>query len=279
MAKFVSVSRASRLAGAALLSAIAISAGCSADVNPVAPGAISSNDSFTGSATAARSKPADDGKLAVCHRTQGTNGFVLISIAAVALDAHLAHGDGRPGEHVPGQPDRTFGSGCEVSVSSPTRVTIGFSGLAGNAGAFSTYAESGFTVSVTGPSSFTRDWEVATSYGNPAPFIQFSVPAGSSPTSGAISVSGSSAAFRLASVDLYSSLTPIPYELRGFLNGTAVFTATGTVPNTFGSFQTVINPYAGVLVDSVTIVLTNPAPVCCGNPVGLDNIVLLTAAE
>ena len=279
MADFVSVSRASRLVGAVVLSSIAIS-GCSGDMNPVAPAVNSASGPFVaGSAGALPHRASDNGKLAVCHRTQRTNGFVLISIAAAALDAHLAHGDGRPGESVPGQPDRTFASGCEVSASSSTRVTIGFGGLAGNAGAFSTYAESGFTVSVTGPSSFTRDWEVATSYGNPAPFILFNVPAGSSPTSGAITVSDSGSAFRLASIDLYSSLTPIPYELRGFLNGTAVFTATGTVPNTFGSFQTVVNPYAEVLVDSVTIVLINPAPACCGNPVGLDNIVLLSPAE
>ena len=260
------------LSTAALLGAITISAGCSAGVNPVAPAANSTDGSFVAGSATESNRPANNGKLAICHRTPGTNEFVLISIATAALDAHMGHGDGRPGDPVPGQPGRTLDSGCEVS--SPTRVTVGFGGLDGNACAFSTYTESGYTVSVTGPSSFTRDWEVATLYGNPAPFIQFSVPAGSPATSGAIAVSGSGA-FRLASVDLYSSVTPIPYELRGFLNGTPVYTATGTVPNTFGTFQTVVNPYAEVLVDSVAIVLTNPAPVCCGNPVGLDNIVLL----
>lgn len=131
---------------------------------------------------------------------------------------------------------------------------------------------------MTGPSSFTRDWEAGTWYGNPAPFIRFRVPPGAPQTSGAISVSAGGAAFRLISVDLYSSVTPIPYELRGFLNGMPLFTATGTVPNTFGTFRTVTNPYAEVLVDSVTIVLTNPAmPACCDNPMGLDNIVVLPA--
>jgi hypothetical protein len=120
--------------------------------------------------------------------------------------------------------------------------------------------------------------QVATFYGSPAPFIQFRVPPGGPQTSGAVSVSAGGATFALLSVDVYSSVTPIPYELRGFLNGVPVFTATGTVPNTFGAFRTVSNPYAEVLVDSVTIVLTNPAmPACCGNSMGLDNIVLMSA--
>jgi hypothetical protein len=263
------------LVRSALLTVTAISTGCSADVNPVAPGGSPAPGSLvSGSSTAASHRPADNEKLAVCHRNQGALGFVVISIAASALDAHLAHGDGRPGGPVPDQPGRTFGSGCEVS--SPTRVTVGFNGLVGDGGAFSTYTESGFTVSATGPSSFTRDWEVATLFGNPAPFIQFRVPPGGPETRGAIDVSAGGAAFRLTSVDLYSSVTPIAYELRGFLNGTLAFTATGTVPNTFGAFLTVSNPYAEVLVDSVTIVLTNPPmPACCGNAMGLDNIALL----
>jgi hypothetical protein len=155
-------------------------------------------------------------------------------------------------------------------------VTIGFTGLVSNGASFSTYAESGFTVSVTGPSWFTRDWEVATLFGNPAPFIHFRVSPGAPETSGAIRVAADGATFGLASVDLYSSVTPIPYELRGFLNNAPVFTATGTVPNTFGAFRTVSNPYANVLVDSVMVVLINPAmAACCGNAMGLDNLVLL----
>lgn len=263
------------LARFALLSAIAISARCSADVNPVSPASTPSAASLPpGSSMVAAHRPADAGKLAICHRTESTTGFMVISVAAAALDAHLAHGDGRPGAPVPDQPDRTFGSDCQIS--SATSVTIGFTGLVSNGALFSTYAESGFTISVTGPSWFTRDWEGATSFGNPAPFIQFRVAPGAAETSGAIRVSAGGATFSLASVDLYSSITPIGYELRGFLNGTPAFTATGTVPNTFGTFQIVANPYADVLVDSVMVVLINPAmSACCGNAMGLDNIVLL----
>jgi hypothetical protein len=275
VAVFGFVSRASMLARFALLSAIAMSARCSADVNPAAPGSTPSAASFVPAPSiVAPHLPADARKLTICHRTQATTGFTVISVAATALDAHLAHGDGRPGDPVPDQPDRTFGSDCQIS--SATRVTIGFSGLVGNGASFSTYTESGFAVSVTGPSVFTRDWEVATLFGNPPPFIQFRVPPGAPETSGAVRVTAGGATFRLASVDLYSSVTPIPYELRGFLNNTPVFTATGTVPNTFGTFQTVANPDADVLVDSVIVVLMNPAmSACCGNAMGLDNLVLV----
>ena len=275
MAFFRSVSRASVLARFALLSAIAMSARCSADVNPAAPGSTPSAASpVPGSSIVAAHLPADARKLTICHRTLATAGFMVISVAATALDAHLAHGDGRPGDPVPDQPDRTFGSDCQSA--SATRVTIGFTGLVGNGASFSTYTESGFAVSVTGPSLFTRDWEVATLFGNPAPFIHFRVPPGAPETSGAIRVSADGATFRLAAVDLYSSVTTIPYELRGFLNSTPVFIATGTVPNTFGTFQTVANPYANVLVDSVIVVLIDSAmSACCGNAMGLDNLVLL----
>lgn len=275
MANFRPVSQASMLARLALLSVTASSAGCSADVNPVAPdGAPSARSLVPGSSIVAAHRPEEDRKLAICHRTQGTTEFILISVAAIALDGHLAHGDVRPGDPVPDQPNRTFGSECQMS--SATSITIGFTGLVGNGASFLTYAESGFTLSVTGPSWFTRDWEVATFFGNPAPFIQFSVPPGAPETSGAVGVSAGGATFRLTSVDLYSSVTPIPYQLRGFLNGTPVFTATGTVANTFGTFRTISNPYAEVHVDSVIVVLTNPAmSACCGNAMGLDNIVLL----
>lgn len=250
-----------------------VASGCG-DVSPVAPGRTAVATSLVPAApNAASDRPADDRKVAICHGTEGADRFILVSVAAAALDAHLAHGDGRPGGPVPDQPNRTFGPACEELT--PTRVIVGFGGLVDNGAAFSTYTESGFTVSVTGPSSFTRDWQVGTFFGNPAPFIRFSVPAGAPSTSGAVAVSAGGATFRLISVDLYSSITPIPYELRGFLDGAPVFTATGTVPNTFGNFRTVSNPYADVLVDSVIVVLTNPVPACCGNPVGLDNLVLL----
>lgn len=39
--------------------------------------------------------------------------------------------------------------------------------------------------------------------------------------------------------------------------------------------MTVANPYSDVAIDSLVIVLTNPALTCRNNAMGLDNIVLI----
>lgn len=134
-------------------------------------------------------------------------------------------------------------------------------------GTLSTYAESGFTTSaVSGP------WVVSDSYGKPAPFILFTKEAGLNPLTATIQITNDDSKFTFSSVDLYSSITPIPYVITGLLNSTAVFSFEGTVPNTFGNFQTVVNSNSNYLIDSLTISLTNPAAACCSNPMGLDNI-------
>lgn len=57
----------------------------------------------------------DDGlKVQICHVT-GNGKYVLIEISVNAEPAHRAHGDGKIGESVPGQPGKTFGPGCSVS--------------------------------------------------------------------------------------------------------------------------------------------------------------------
>jgi len=88
-------------------------------------------------------------------------------------------------------------------------------------------------------------------------------------------VSAGGAVFNFNSVDLYSSTTPIPYTITGFRNSSTVFTLAGTLPNTFGTFKTVVNPNAAAVIDTLSIVLTNTSG-CCGNgnPMGLDTIVL-----
>ena len=147
-------------------------------------------------------------------------------------------------------------------------ITITFAGLSGLPmfSPFSTYSESGFTVS---PASGC--WKVD-GYGNPGPSIVFQAP--TSRDEVRITAGGSS--FTFGSVDLYSSVTPIPYTITGFLNSSPVFTVANTVPNTFGTFKTVSNPYSAATIDALVIALSNPAPASCcnGNPVGLDNIVL-----
>ena len=151
--------------------------------------------------------------------------------------------------------------------------TVTFSGLAGtNTTPFTSHAELGYLVEpVSGP------WTVLAGYGRPAPSIQLVNPTAATDLTGAVRVTGG-ASFRLATVDLYSSVTSIPYTLTGTLAGNPVFTATGTVPNTFGNFATVTNPFPAALIDTLIITVTNPAspqcPSCGGNPVGIDNIVL-----
>jgi hypothetical protein len=55
-------------------------------------------------------------KVDVCHRTEGTNNFVLITIAAPSVEAHLNHGDGRVGDPVPGQPGTVFDANCTLAM-------------------------------------------------------------------------------------------------------------------------------------------------------------------
>ena len=52
-------------------------------------------------------------KITLCHRT-GAGFFVMIEVSIDAEPAHLAHGDGRPGQAVPGQPGKVFTSTCGV---------------------------------------------------------------------------------------------------------------------------------------------------------------------
>ena len=166
---------------------------------------------------------------------------------------------------------------CTGSPSTPTppavsgTTTIGFNGLGNNLSPFAILRESGYVITPD-----TEQWVVGTTYGHPAPYILFTR-SGPETVSGEIQVIAEGAAFRFSSVDLYSSITPIPYVFQGFLRDKMVFSTAGTVPNTFGNFATVRNPFATEAITTLTIRLDNPAP-CpvgpCPNPVGLDNIVV-----
>lgn len=52
-------------------------------------------------------------KVDVCH-LRGPNGYILINVNEHSLDAHLAHGDGLPGEEVSGRPGYVFDGSCNV---------------------------------------------------------------------------------------------------------------------------------------------------------------------
>ena len=165
-------------------------------------------------------------------------------------------------------------TGCAGTAVSPSstpqrNVTMTFNGLTADAAPVTIYSESGFSVSAT-PGS----WVVRTTYGHPAPFIQFGAPAGNAVT-GQISVTADRhAAFSFQSVDLYSSTTQIPYTISGVKDDAIVFTVSDRLPNTFGNFRTVVNPHGSDVIDTLTISLSNPAAPCCSNPMGVDNVVL-----
>lgn len=55
----------------------------------------------------------EPGKVTLCHRT-GAGFFVKIDVARAAEPAHRAHGDGAPGEAVPGEPAKVFTASCGV---------------------------------------------------------------------------------------------------------------------------------------------------------------------
>jgi carboxypeptidase family protein len=150
----------------------------------------------------------------------------------------------------------------------PGAIVIGFNGLIVHDATVTNYTESGFTIS-TGSAA----WVASTTYGHPAPFVEFLAESATMVT-GELRLAAGGSTFRFASVDLYSSTTPIPYTIRGLRNSSTVFTVTGSLPNTFGDFRTVANSKATSLIDTLSIVLTNAAASCCRNPMGLDTIVL-----
>ncbi len=154
-----------------------------------------------------------------------------------------------------------------TSVAPASATTIAFSDLL-NAAAFTTYTESGFTVS-----AISGSWESNVDFGNPAPFIWFNREADDPETTAQIEITQGGLPFAFTSADLYSSLTTIPFVFSGFFNLNPVFTITGTVPNTFGNFETV-KVASEQLIDTLLITLSNPATPCCPNPVGIDNIVV-----
>lgn len=166
-------------------------------------------------------------------------------------------------------------AGCGSSTTSPSpppgNVTLTFNGLGVNASPFGVYSESGFSVSAD-----DRNWIAVTTYGHPAPFVEFKA-AGDTGIGQVQVFADRRGPFTFKSVDLYSSTTPIPYTITGVRNLAVVFTATDTLPNTFGNFRTVVNPYATDVIDTLTISLSNPSASPFGNssnPMGLDNVVV-----
>jgi hypothetical protein len=149
------------------------------------------------------------------------------------------------------------------TVASANTITIAFDGVSLAPSPFVSHTESGFTVSNISGNLFGG------TFGHPPPFIYFV--AGADDETASIAVTAGGSAFRFVSIDLYSSITTIPYTFTGLLGGSEVFLASAVVPNTFGDFATVPSPNSTALIDTLQVTLTNPF---AGNPVGLDNIVV-----
>jgi hypothetical protein len=150
--------------------------------------------------------------------------------------------------------------------------TISFWDMSTSRTPVTSYSESGFSVVPIEP-----NWISILGYGNPAPSLQFETPGGVT-TVGRVRITNGGSPFWLTSVDLYSSVTPIPYVLEGLLSEQVMFTVDDGLPNTFGRFVKVTNPHLNVPIDTLIIRLTNPlansSPTLPGNPMGIDNIVV-----
>ena len=171
---------------------------------------------------------------------------------------------------------RRFLQACAVTMvaSSAHAAVIGFDDISGNGTPFTFYTEDGFFMFPTSGA----DWFQNTVYGAPAPFIQFWRQPGEPENWGSLFVRADAAAdFTFSSVDVYSSVTPIPYRFIGSNDGLFVFDISSTMPNTFGQFRTAANPQFSAVIDLLYIELVNPYVAFGGNPVGLDNIVVSLA--
>jgi|SRR5581483_2241395 len=159
---------------------------------------------------------------------------------------------------------------CASSPTAPSTpagvTTIAFAGVTA-AGPVTIVGENGYSISVAGP------WQGVATFGSPAPMIQFVTPAGAAQSASLQVFANDHAAFTFRSVDLYSSITPIPYTITGARGSTVVFVMADTIPNTFGTFRTVSSTHANDAIDTLTIDLRNPMT-CCPNPIGVDTIVL-----
>lgn len=86
---------------------------CSQGDHPTAPSRTAVSETSAATHISAALKTGND-IVALCHRTGGARGFVPISVARPAVAAHLAHGDGRIGEPVAGQPNMVFAADCTI---------------------------------------------------------------------------------------------------------------------------------------------------------------------
>ena len=160
-----------------------------------------------------------------------------------------------------------FASGASATI-------ITFDGLTGSHVPLAApYAESGFTVAVTGGT-----WGQGQFEGNPAPSI-FSGPGfvPFSSTNNQFTVTDGSR-FSFGGLDLAANESDVNYEFLGKLAGSTVFDLTGNVTDltNFGVFHTVGTGELSDLIDTLIVSVTLTAN---SNTVNVDNIVVDAVPE
>jgi hypothetical protein len=155
-----------------------------------------------------------------------------------------------------------------MSAGGASATTITFNGLAGaNGGPFTTYTESGFTVSPT-----LGSWFQGQAFGNPVPSI-FAGPLFGGPSIDAITVTDSVLPFTLSALDLATANANTAYTFTGTLLGAPVFIVNLTVSSPAGVFNTVSlpPPFLTFVIDSLVITANIGAG---GTSTNIDNIVV-----
>jgi hypothetical protein len=155
-------------------------------------------------------------------------------------------------------------SGIAADGASATIIT--FSGLTGADGdPFTTYIESGFTVSPT-----LGTWFQAQVLGNPAPSISSGLIFGS-PFTDAITVTEGGQGFSFLGFDIAANYTNVNYTFIGTLFGLQAFSTTGSLPNDPNSFDTIISFVSNYVIDTLVITVNFPDEVLIGSA-NIDNI-------
>jgi len=151
-----------------------------------------------------------------------------------------------------------------MAAGGASATTITFSGLAGaNGSPFTTYTESGFTVSPT-----LGTWFQGQLFGNPVPSI-FSGPLFGSPATDAITVTEGGSRFTFGALDLAANNGNVNFTFTGTLLGAPVFNVTGTQLTNTGTFATELSGVSAFVIDSLTVT-TN----ILGTSTNIDNIVV-----
>ena len=149
-------------------------------------------------------------------------------------------------------------------VTAPTAVIFdGLNSRPAGSAAPPAYTESGFTIRLSGGgwSVEPNAYAFRTPTGTQTPGLRLEAALSFAASTGSrtaiMQITNGGCPFTFASIVLYSSVTDISYEFDGFKNNTSVYSASATISNLFGAFQTVVNPRAADPVDALTLVLTN----------------------